>query len=191
MKYSIHDWQLINYNLAFTKDEEPLKIIIPPKQIGFATDNHRSYFTQEHGWKVVEDIYGEAMAMQVVDVQQLAHSSHAHSHVPLKAFLCFQKDVPMLAHDRNRTFSHFGTPQTLIMFNVMLLLPIHLRCRWVDSFEVLKIILVPNRLKMLFSKFCSGRLRCDLIYKNSLYKEQSRPDINSNLNTSISDDNKG
>lgn len=129
--------------------------------------------------------------MQVVDVQQLAHSSHAHSHVPLKAFLCFQKDVPMLAHDRNRTFSHFGTPQTLIMFNVMLLLPIHLRCRWVDSFEVLKIILVPNRLKMLFSKFCSGRLRCDLIYKNSLYKEQSRPDINSNLNTSISDDNKG
>ena len=44
MKYSILDWQPINCILAAWplpehQDVEPLKVTIPPEQIGFAKDN--------------------------------------------------------------------------------------------------------------------------------------------------------
>ena len=44
MKYSIPDWQPINCILAAWplpehQDVEPLKVTIPPEQIGFAKDN--------------------------------------------------------------------------------------------------------------------------------------------------------
>ena len=58
LKYSILDWQPIDcilaaWSLLEHEDVEPLKVTIPPEQIGFAKDNLRRCSAQERGRKVV------------------------------------------------------------------------------------------------------------------------------------------
>ena len=63
LKYSIPDWQPIDYILAAWpllahEDLEPLKITIPLEEIEFAKDNLLHCFAQERGRRAVEEDVG-------------------------------------------------------------------------------------------------------------------------------------